>query len=127
MFLTSLPVAELLIVAFMLTRLTCIILLKHCWLIKLFLPQQSLDAMPQFVREDDDFYTGVSIIKKITYSPAYGTGHTGRDLGYSADLFYFPQRNITMVFFVNYGINGNSSLKQILKDFESEPVDMVLK
>lgn len=94
---------------------------------KTILSQQSLDEMQQFVREDDDFYTGISMIKKFTYKSAYGIGHTGRDLGYSADLFYFPERNITMVFFVNYGINGNSSLKQTFKDFENELVDKVLQ
>ena len=44
------------------------------------------------VKVDPDYYTGVGMIKKFTGKPAYGIGHTGRDLGYSADLFYFPQR-----------------------------------
>jgi len=94
---------------------------------KTILTQQSLNTMQEFVQEDDDFYTGTGTIKKFTKKSAFGIGHTGRDLGYVADLFYFPQRNSTLVFFVNYGTNGNSSLKPIFLDFESELVDEMLK
>ncbi|MFH0864759.1 MAG: serine hydrolase [Bacteroidota bacterium] len=94
---------------------------------KTVLSQQSLDEMLNFSQEDTNFYTGSGIIKKFTDKPNYGIGHTGRDLGYNADLFYFPERNITMVFFVNYGTNGESSLKQVFFDFESELVDKILE
>jgi len=94
---------------------------------KTIISQTSLDSMLTFVQEDDDFFTGVGIVKKFTIKPAYGIGHTGRDLGYVADLFYFPQRNITMIFFVNYGTDGESSLKPVFLDFESELVDKILE
>ncbi len=94
---------------------------------KTVLSQASLDQMETFVQEDENFYTGLGMIKKFTEKSAYGIGHTGRDLGYVADLFYFPQRNITMVFFVNYGTNGESSLKQVFFDFENELVDKILE
>lgn len=94
---------------------------------KTVISQNSLDQMETFVKEDANFYTGLGMIKKFTEKPAYGIGHTGRDLGYVADLFYFPQRNITMIFFVNYGTNGESSLKQVFFDFENELVDKVLE
>lgn len=94
---------------------------------KTILSQPSLDLMQNYVQEDDDYYTGVGIIKKFSKKTNFGIGHTGRDLGYSADLFFFPQRNIIMVFFVNYGTNGSSSLKQVFLDFESELVDEILK
>lgn len=94
---------------------------------KIVLSQESLDEMMNFTQEDTDFFTGFGILKKFTTKPNYGIGHTGRDLGYSADLFYFPERNITMVFFVNYGTNGSSNLKQTFFDFESELVDRVLE
>jgi D-alanyl-D-alanine carboxypeptidase len=101
--------------------------IKELFVNKTILSQASLDEMLQFVHEDDDFYTGAGTVKKFTYKKNYGIGHTGRDLGYVADLFYFPERNIIMVFFVNYGTNGNSSLKPIFLDFESDLVDEILK
>jgi D-alanyl-D-alanine carboxypeptidase len=93
---------------------------------KTIISQSSLDVMLQFTREDDDFYTGAGATKKFTDKPAYGIGHTGRDLGYSADLFYFPERGYKLIFFVNYGTNGESSLKRVFQDFESELTDALL-
>jgi len=94
---------------------------------KTLLKQSSLDLMLEFVPEDEDFYTGVGMLKKFTNKPAYGIGHTGRDLGYSADLFYFPEKGRTLIFFVNYGTNGNSSLKPIFRQFESDIADVLLE
>lgn len=93
---------------------------------KTLLSQNSLDLMYEVNREDDDFYCGVSTVKKFTKKSTYGIGHTGRDLGYNANLFYFPERGSTIIFFVNYGTNGGSSLKQIFLDFESELTDLVI-
>jgi D-alanyl-D-alanine carboxypeptidase len=94
---------------------------------KTILNQSSLDTMQVFIEEDEDFYTGPGTIKKFTNKSDYGIGHTGRDLGYSADLFYFPNKQCKLIFFVNYGTNGSSSLKQVFKDFESELADALLK
>lgn len=94
---------------------------------KTILSAASLSQMQEFVQEDTDFFTGNGIIRKFTGKSDAGIGHTGRDLGYSADLFYFPGRNITMVFFVNYGTDGESALKPVFREFESELTDMVLK
>lgn len=94
---------------------------------KTIVTQNSLNLMQEFVQEKEDFYTGAGMIKKFIGKTAYGIGHTGRDLGYNADLFCFPQRGIIMVFFVNYGTNGESSLKQVFFDFENELVDVVLQ
>lgn len=93
---------------------------------KTLLSQNSLNYMLDFNREDDDFYCGVSTVKKFTHKSTYGIGHTGRDLGYNANLFYFPERNYTIIFFVNYGTNGGSNLKQEFLDFESELTDAVI-
>lgn len=93
---------------------------------KTLVSQAALDQMFEFNREDDDFYCGVSTVKKYTHKSTYGVGHTGRDLGYNANLFYFPERGYTIIFFVNYGTNGNSSLKQTFLDFESELTDLVI-
>ncbi|MFO7722649.1 MAG: serine hydrolase, partial [Bacteroidales bacterium] len=66
----------------------------------------TLQEMHQFVQEDDDYFTGLGIVKKYTQKAYPGIGHTGKDLGYSANLFYFPDIDALMVFFVNYGTNG---------------------
>lgn len=86
-----------------------------------------LDMQSNFYLARDHFYTGAGIIKKFTDKPNYGLGHTGRDLGYSADLFYFPERDITLIFFINYGTDGNSNLKSVFEAFEDELVDKVLE
>ena len=71
---------------------------------------------------------GVGIMKKfINRGVNYGLGHSGRDLGYSADLFYFPTKGFTTNFFVNYGTDSESFLKQTFKDFENEVIDEMLK
>lgn len=93
---------------------------------KTLLTQNSLNIMNEFVQQDDNYYCGTGCIKKYTEKKAWGIGHTGRDLGYNANLFYFPQRNCSIIFFINYGTNGNSSLKQTFLDFESELTDLVI-
>ncbi len=93
---------------------------------KTILNQASLNEMQTFVQEDSDYFTGYGIVKKFTQKSTYGIGHTGRDLGYSANLFYFPEKGYTMVFFVNYGTNGSSNLKPVFLDFESELTDVML-
>ena len=57
----------------------------------------------------------------------YGIGHSGRDLGYTADLFWFPNKNFTINFFINYGTDSESFLKPIFRDFEKELIDEMLK
>jgi D-alanyl-D-alanine carboxypeptidase len=94
---------------------------------KSILSDATLQDMHQFVREDDDYYTGLGIVRKYTQKPFAAIGHTGKDLGYSANLFYFPDIDATMVFFVNYGTNGQSDLKQVFLDFESELVDVIVQ
>lgn len=95
---------------------------------KTIISQASLnDMQSNFYLARDHFYTGAGIVKKFTNKPNYAVGHTGRDLGYSADLFYFPERDITLVFFINYGTDGNSNLKPVFEDFENELVDKILE
>ncbi|MFN4123306.1 MAG: serine hydrolase domain-containing protein [Flavobacteriales bacterium] len=94
---------------------------------KTILNEASLAEMFNTTQEDDDFFTGAGTVKKFTQKAAYGIGHTGRDLGYSANLFYFPERNVVITFFVNYGTNGDSRLRPIFRTFESELTDLVLQ
>jgi hypothetical protein len=48
------------------------------------------------------------------------------DLGYSANLFYFPNKGIIHVFFVNYGTDADSGLKQVFFDFQEELLNLTL-
>ena len=54
-------------------------------------------------------------------------GHRGRDLQYSADLFYFPNQHTTYAFLVNYGTNGSSALADIFFEFRDAVADEICK
>jgi D-alanyl-D-alanine carboxypeptidase len=99
---------------------------KKLFVEKTILSDNSLAEMYNTLQEDDDFFTGAGTIKKFTHKKYYGIGHTGRDLGYSANMFYFPQCNRIMVFFVNYGTNGDTQLRKVFRDFESDITDALL-
>ena len=45
----------------------------------------------------------------------------------SADLFYFPEKQFFTNFFVNYGTDSDSFLKQTFKDFENEVMDEMIR
>jgi D-alanyl-D-alanine carboxypeptidase len=94
---------------------------------KTILSAASLLAMEDYYLARDNFYTGTGMIKKFTEKAHHGIGHTGRDLGYSANLFYFPTAKVSSAFFVNYGTNGESHLKEIFEDFESDLADEILR
>lgn len=85
---------------------------------------QSLATMQEFQVEDEKNDIGVGLLRKFKdFSPHLGIGHSGRDLGYSADLFMFPTRhNRLLIFFVNYGTDGNTFLRPVFWDFEKEMV-----
>ncbi|MFM9943685.1 MAG: serine hydrolase domain-containing protein [Bacteroidia bacterium] len=95
---------------------------------KTVLSNKSLYIMKTYGAPDEINQYGVGIMKKfIDRGENYGLGHSGRDLGYSADLFYFPTKNFTLNFFVNYGTDSESFLKQTFKDFENEVIDEMLR
>lgn len=56
-----------------------------------------------------------------------GLGHSGRGLGYSANLFYFPNKDVTHIFIVNYGTDSKSNLRQVFYDFQEELLDITLQ
>ena len=71
---------------------------------------------------------GYGIMKKfIERGINAGIGHSGRDLGYTANMFYFPNKNVSHVFLINYGSDGDSKLKQVFKDFQNELLDITLR
>jgi D-alanyl-D-alanine carboxypeptidase len=92
---------------------------------KTVLNAKSLGIMQTYGKPDEPNQYGYGIMKKfISRGVNAGIGHSGRDLGYTANLFYFPNKKVTHVFFVNYGTDGNSKLKDVFIQFQDELLNM---
>jgi len=95
---------------------------------KTLLSEKSLSIMETFGKADPPNRYGYGIMQKfIERGINAGIGHSGRDLGYSANLFYYPNKEVTQVFVVNYGTDADSHLKQVFVDFENELMDLTLQ
>jgi len=96
---------------------------------KTLVSQTSLDQMLTFntmKEEDADRFLGQGTMKDfIEGYPAdmYAYGHRGRELGYSADMFYFPEKGITYSLIVNYGTDGSSKLRPVFFDLRKAIVN----
>lgn len=94
---------------------------------KTMISSTSLDLMLTFGKPDGLNRYGYGIMQKfIARGINAGVGHSGRGLGYSANLFYFPNKNVTHIFLVNYGTDSKSGLQQIFYDFQEELMDITL-
>ncbi|MES1214642.1 MAG: serine hydrolase domain-containing protein [Bacteroidota bacterium] len=94
---------------------------------KTLLKPSSLAIMLTYGKEDDPNYYGYGMQKTfLNHGIDYGIGHKGRDLGYTANLFYFPNKGVVHVFFVNYGTDAKSELRQTFYDFQEELVNLTL-
>lgn len=91
---------------------------------KTLIEEEHVEMMQEFEYVDEKLETGVGMLRRFKdVSDHAGVGHSGRDLGYSADLFAFPTSNDRlMIFFVNYGTDGDTHLRQIFWDFEAEMI-----
>jgi D-alanyl-D-alanine carboxypeptidase len=96
---------------------------------KTLISEASINTMMTFVSEDEMNNLGIGIMQKFkNFSTYLGVGHSGRDLGYSADLFVFPTRNKRlMIFFVNYGTDGETALREMFREFEKALVLEITK
>lgn len=95
---------------------------------KTVLSPKSLQIMQTYGPPDEINNYGVGIMKKFNdRGPDFGIGHSGRDLGYSADLFYFPNKKFTLNLFVNYGTDSDSYLRQAFRDLEAEIIDEMIR
>jgi len=95
---------------------------------KTLLEPKSLAIMETYGKPDDPNEYGYGIMKKfISRGINAGYGHSGRDLGYTANLFYFPNKKVTHVFFINYGTDADSGLKEVFKAFQEELLDLTLE
>lgn len=72
---------------------------------------------------------GVAIRKDFLERPPgqFALGHRGRDLAYTADLFYFPDQDLTMACLINYGTDAKSDLQAVFYQFRTEMVDIMLQ
>lgn len=91
---------------------------------KTLLSQESLDEMLVFhpVIESRK-QLGVACFKDfidIGGPQDFAWGHRGRDLAYSADLFYFPEHGTIMALIVNYGTDGNSRLRPVFQSMRDK-------
>lgn len=88
----------------------------------------SLSLMQTWGKPDDPNEYGYGIMKKfINRGVNAGIGHSGRDLGYTCNLFYFPNKKVTHIFFINYGTDANSNLKQVFNEFQEELLNKTLE
>jgi D-alanyl-D-alanine carboxypeptidase len=95
---------------------------------KTVLTPTSLNSMQTYGKTDDINQYGYGIMKKfIKRGINAGIGHSGRDVGYTANLFYFPNRNVTHAFLINYGTDGDSNLKKVFNDFQEELLNLTLE
>jgi D-alanyl-D-alanine carboxypeptidase len=112
---------------------TCVhdmhVFLQALYVQKTILQQNSLDQMLTFNPYiESDRQLGLATQKDFIRGlpDEFAHGHRGRDLAYSADLFYFPNQKKSMAIIVNYGTDANSKLRQTFYDFRLELVDALL-
>lgn len=76
---------------------------------------------------ENEFY-GVSLRKEYFGKNRQwiGYGHRGRDLAYSADLYYFPEQDITVALIVNYGTDAKSDLRDLFFEFREKLFETIL-
>lgn len=93
-----------------------------------FLKPVSLAKMQTYGKRDDTNLYGYGLQKSfLTRGIDAGIGHKGRDLGYTANLFYFPNKKVLHIFFVNYGTDSDSDLKNVFRAFQEELVELSLQ
>lgn len=94
-----------------------------------FVQPSSFAIMNTFGKRDGGNYYGYGIQKSYLDSGPlnFGIGHKGRDLGYTANLFYFPSKGVMHIFFINYGTDAESDLRDVFYEFVDELVLLTLQ
>lgn len=93
-----------------------------------FLTPKSMALLESFGKTDFPNQYGYGLMKKfIDLGINSGIGHSGRDVGYTANLFYFPNKKVTHIFLINYGTDGDSELKKVFVDFQEELLRLTLE
>ncbi len=95
---------------------------------KNLLSTKSLGIMQTYGKPDGINEYGYGLMKKfISRGIDAGYGHSGRDLGYTANVFYFPNKSVTHAFLVNYGTDAKSNLREIFNQFQEELLNLTLQ
>ena len=95
---------------------------------KTFLSAKSLNTMQTWGKTDDINRYGYGIMQKfIDRGIDAGIGHSGRGLGCTANLFYFPNKGVTHIFIINYGTDSESELRKVFYQFQDELLNITLK
>ncbi|NTW24292.1 MAG: serine hydrolase [Lentimicrobium sp.] len=99
---------------------------------KSLLNQSSLDEMLTFHPDiESGKYLGVACFKDFINigdpERDYAWGHRGRDLSYSADLYYFPTHQATMALIVNYGTDGDSPLRPVYNEMRDNIARLIIR
>ena len=95
---------------------------------KTLLSPKSFALMQTYGKPDDENQYGFGIMKKfIERGVNAGIGHSGRDLGYSANLFHFPAKGVTHAFLINYGTDSKSNLRDVFYNFQEELLNLTLQ
>ena len=94
------------------------------------LSPNSLNQMKDFnPKEETEKLLGAGLFKDFIHHPSneFAIGHRGRDLAYSADLFYFPNKNQVMSLIVNYGTDADSRLRPAFYELRDEIVTTMMQ
>jgi D-alanyl-D-alanine carboxypeptidase len=95
---------------------------------KTFLSAKSLNTMQTWGKTDYISRYGYGIMQKFTNRGINaGIGYSGRGLGSTANLFYFPNKDVTHIFIINYGTASESQLRNVFYDFQDELLGLMLK
>jgi D-alanyl-D-alanine carboxypeptidase len=91
------------------------------------LDPQSFSIMQTYGKQDGPNYYGYGLQKSfLNFGANFGIGHKGRDVGYTANLFHFPNKGVTHIFFLNYGTDGDSRLGDVFYEFQEELANVTL-
>lgn len=95
---------------------------------KTLLDPKSWSIMQTYGKQDDTNFYGYGLQKSfLNFGVNYGIGHKGRDVGYTANLMYFPNKGVMHIFFINYGTDGDSRLGDIFFEFQEELISLTLQ
>lgn len=94
---------------------------------KTLIPQERLDQMQTF--QEAEAYPGIGLGVMQDFPKdsmnRYAVGHSGKDLAYSGEMWYFPKGDLTFISLVNYGLNGESDLKPVYEKFRDTVVKVL--